>query len=171
MKFDAVTGNGRFDFLKAEVLLLALVSLLLGLPMHLSAQDTPEPLVVPFASIPPFGLRDHNGDRSGFIVDLAEMIGSEIGVPIDFVDVVDSTQFVAAQASGQSNFLPGILPLSELVETNVFSDQVAIDELRPAVLTKNLASAKEQGLVDLRVAVVPPTASSNHPVLEHLWSY
>jgi len=99
MKFDAVTGNGRFDFLKAEVLLLALVSLLLGLPMHLSAQDTPEPLVVPFASIPPFGLRDHNGDRSGFIVDLAEMIGSEIGVPIDFVDVVDSTQFVAAAAT------------------------------------------------------------------------
>jgi len=162
MKFDAVTGNGRFDFLKAEVLLLALVSLLLGLPMHLSAQDTPEPLVVPFASIPPFGLRDHNGDRSGFIVDLAEMIGSEIGVPIDFVDVVDSTQFVAAQASGQSNFLPGILPLSELVETNVFSDQVAIDEL-PVV--QRLAKEAE---LDGRIAFFgAPLASATRHVALH----
>ena len=132
----------------------------------LGAQNTSEPLVVPFTSIPPFMEVNTIGERSGFIVELSELIGAEIGVPIEYLEVANSREFVSAQVSGQTHMIAGILQLPPLMDTNAFSDQVALDELRPAVLAENLLEFGPDGLEGRRVAVVPPAAGSGHAFLQ-----
>ena len=132
----------------------------------IGAQDAQEPLIVPFTSIPPFMEQGVNGERAGFIVELSEMIGAEIGLPIDYLDVGNSQQFVAAQVAGQTHMIAGILKLPPLVSTNVFSDFVVSEALRPAVLVDNLAELEAVGLAGRRIGIVPPAAGSDHPILE-----
>jgi len=131
------------------------------------AQDAaPEPLVVPFASFPPFLFLDEDGDRAGFMVDLAELIGAEIGVPIQYLDVADAPAWVAAQAAGQSHMIPGVVALPALAQTNVFSHEVASDALRPTVLRTNEDLLASGTLEDRRVGVVPPAVGAQEPVLQ-----
>ncbi|MEO1613150.1 MAG: transporter substrate-binding domain-containing protein [Pseudomonadota bacterium] len=147
--------------------LLYALSLLVISATPLSAQeDASSPLVVPFAQFPPFLFLDEDGDRTGFIVDLAEMLGSEIAVPIEYLDVPNAREGVAAQASGGSQLLPGVLKLPQLRATSLFSREVAADVLRPAVLASN-AELIELGMLNgKRVAVVPPVIGSADPVLD-----
>lgn len=143
-----------------------LASLLVTLwAMPLQAQDTPDPLVVPFAEFPPFLYLDDTGERTGFIAMLALEIGEEIGVPITFLDVAGPREWIAAQASGRAQLIPGVVQLPLLAETSLFSDQVATDTLRPAVLSTNQALIELGVLTDQRVGVVPPSIGSDEPVL------
>jgi signal transduction histidine kinase len=126
----------------------------------------PEPLVVPFTSIPPFMQIDADGERSGFIVDLSELIGSEIGVPVEYLEVANSREFVAAQVSGNAQLIAGILKLPPLAQSNVFSQTVASDALRPAVLERNRELFQTGEIAGRRIAVVPPALGSEEPILE-----
>lgn len=147
-------------------LLLAITLLMVWPPPVQSQQDAPAPLVVPFAQFPPFLFFDDDGQRTGFIVDLAEMLGSEINVPIEYLDVANSRDWIAAQASGQSQLIPGVLKLPPLEATNRFSVEVAADVLRPAVLASDHELIASETLTDKRVAVVPPAVGSDHPILD-----
>lgn len=142
-----------------------LLLLIWASPLH-AQQSSPEPLVVPFAQFPPFLYLDEDGQRTGFIVDLAELIGAEIGVSIGYLDVANAREWVAAQASGRSQLIPGILKLPPLAESNVFSDEVAADVLRPAVLANDQEMLASDELVGARIAVVPPAVGSEEPILE-----
>ncbi len=145
--------------------LAALLCLLItALPVRAQVGDV-EPLVVPFAQLPPFSFLNEDGERTGFLVDLALLIGGEIGVPIAFLDVVNSREFVTAQASGQTQLIPGVLQLPPLQPTNVFSQQIAVDRLRPAVLSDNHELIEAGVLSGQRVAVVPPAVGSQEPIL------
>ena len=147
--------------------LLYALSLLMISAAPLSAQeDAPSPLVVPFAQFPPFLFLDEDGERTGFIVDLAEMLGSEIDVPIEYLDVPNAREWVAAQASGACQLLPGVLNLPPLRATSLFSREVAADVLRPAVLANNAELIASGSLNGNRVAVVPPSIGSADPILD-----
>ena len=142
-----------------------LLILIWALPVR--AQDGEvAPLVVPFAPFPPFLFLDENGQRTGFIADLAETIGSEIGTPIEYLDVANAREWVAVQASGQTEMIPGVLKLPPLTGTNVFSREVAADVLRPAVLSSNQELLSSGILEGKRVAIVPPAVGSNEPILD-----
>ena len=142
--------------------LLCLGSLVL--PVH-AQNSQPAALVVPVTDVPPFAFTDRQGERAGFLVTFARLIGEEIGVPIEFLEVANSRELVGAQASGRSNFIPGILKLPPLTATNVFSEEVAIDSLRPAVLETRSDLIQAGVLKGQRIAIVPPAAGSQEPVL------
>ena len=142
-----------------------LLLLVWAVPLQ-AQQSTREPLVVPFAQFPPFLYFNEEGQRTGFIVDLAELIGKEIGVSIDYLDVSNAREWVAAQASGGSQLIPGVLKLPPLADSNVFSDEVAADTLRPAVLSSNQKILTSSSLSGFRIAVVPPAVGSEEPILE-----
>ena len=74
---------------------------LLSISMPVRAQ---EPLVVPFTKAPAFMERTVDGARTGFIVDLAELIGAEIGVPIAYLDVDECARTLCR--SGQRPVTP-----------------------------------------------------------------
>lgn len=133
-------------------------------PSPIKAQED-APLVVPFAQFPPFLFLDEGGQRSGFMVDLAEMIGAEIGVPIDYFDVANAGEWIGAQASGQAQLIPGVLKLPLLQATNVFSNDVAADVLRPAVRADDQDLIASGVLKDRRIAIVPPAVGSEEPIL------
>jgi ABC-type amino acid transport substrate-binding protein len=120
-----------------------------ALPMQ-AQQSKPEPLVVPFARFPPFLFFDENGLRSGFMVDLAQIIGTEIGVAIDYLDVLNAREWVAAQAAGRTHMIPGVLELPPLAANNVFSGEVAADVLRLAVLASGQEVRAEDDFTGLR---------------------
>ena len=146
--------------------ILAIVLLMLGFGQELQSQTTPaEPLVVPFASFPPFQYLNEDGQRSGFMVDLAELIGAEIGVPIAYLDVPNARAWVAAQVRGDTQLLPGVVQLPPLGSTNVYSTRVATDVLRPAVQVNNDALIASGVLSGQRVGVVPPSEGASEPVL------
>ncbi|MEM8802999.1 MAG: transporter substrate-binding domain-containing protein [Pseudomonadota bacterium] len=125
-----------------------------------------KPLAVPFTLAPPFMQLGPQGERTGFVVELSELIGAEIGVPITYVDVQDSSGFVAAQASGETQMIAGILQLPPLLETNVFSIEVARDVLLPAVLSERVGTFENSVLEGQRIGIVPPAAGSQDPLLD-----
>lgn len=136
------------------------------LPTFVQAQDTSDPLTVPFATFPPFLYFDNDGQRAGFIVDLAEAIGEEIGVEIAYLDVAGTREWIAAQNSGQSQFIPGVTRLPVFEATNVFSDEVAADVLRPVVRASDEMPSSDDRLEGLRIGIVPPAMGSEEPILE-----
>jgi ABC-type amino acid transport substrate-binding protein len=135
-----------------------------ALPMQ-AQQSKPEPLVVPFARFPPFLFFDENGLRSGFMVDLAQIIGTEIGVAIDYLDVLNAREWVAAQAAGRTHMIPGVLELPPLAANNVFSGEVAADVLRLAVLASGQEVRAEDDFTGLRIGAVPQAVGSDEPIL------
>ncbi|WP_436397658.1 transporter substrate-binding domain-containing protein [Roseobacter sp. S98] len=144
---------------------ILLCVLILAVPVRSQENDT-APLVVPFLQIPPFSYRDSDGERAGFFVSFARQISAEIGVPIEYLDVPDSNAFTQAQISGESQLIPGILQLAPIAATSVFSDVVAVDQLRPAVRADSTELVKLGVLTNRRVGIVPPAMGSQHPVLE-----
>ena len=121
--------------------------------------------MVPFTAVPPFMQISPEGERTGFIVELSELIGAEIGVPITYLDVDGSTGFVAAQASGEAQMIAGILQLPPLRGTSVFSDEVARDVLLPAILAERKDTFANGVLQRQRIGIVPPAAGSDDPLL------
>ncbi len=142
----------------------ALFACFLALPLQ-SQDDQSKALVVPFAQFPPFLFIDKDGERTGFMRDLAELIGQEIGVPIEYLDVANAREWVEAQASGRSQLIPGVLQLPPLEGSNVFSEVVATDVLLPAVLAENDDLIESGILSGNRIAIVPPALGSDEPVL------
>ncbi|MEO0371779.1 MAG: transporter substrate-binding domain-containing protein, partial [Pseudomonadota bacterium] len=151
------------DLMAQRLVRLMLLALVWACPVQ--AQD--EPLVVPFFSVPPFLQVDENGERAGFSVELAEMIGDEIGVEIAYADFPSFRSFVDAQASGAGQFLPGVARLPALAGSNVFSDTIVEDELRLSVRVDRVEEFANQPPLGRRIGVVPPTIGSN---LEELLS-
>ncbi|MEL7380057.1 MAG: transporter substrate-binding domain-containing protein [Pseudomonadota bacterium] len=125
-----------------------------------------QPLVAAVLDVPPFSFRDENGAFSGFIVDLAVMIGDEIGIPIEFLEVSDAQEFIQAQASGRTQIIAGVVVLPDLAPTNMFSDTIVTEQLLPAVLFDEGAPLTSAGIIDQRLAIAPPALGSNAPILD-----
>ncbi|MGB0661902.1 MAG: transporter substrate-binding domain-containing protein [Mangrovicoccus sp.] len=144
--------------------------MLIGLILHClacaaSAQDRQaDPLIVSFAPFPPFAQYGDNGEREGFLIDLAHMIGDEIGLPIQIRDVANTQEFVRAQIDGSSTMIAGIAKLPTLEQSNVFSDPVATDLLRLTVLAGR-ASEFVEPPIDRRIGIVPPAVGSEEQAL------
>ncbi|WP_227270788.1 transporter substrate-binding domain-containing protein [Roseobacter weihaiensis] len=141
--------------------LIFVLFILLLSTLSAQAQDgRVEPLVVSFLPIPPFAENGPDGERAGFLVDLAGLIGSEIGIPIEYLDVRTSQEFVEAQASGKSDMIAGVAALPALVASNVFSEPVATERLRFSVLEERAAEFAEQPVTGQRIGIVPPAVGS-----------
>ncbi|MGZ2259957.1 transporter substrate-binding domain-containing protein [Roseobacter sp. A03A-229] len=141
--------------------------LLFSLSGALNAQEVNlDPLVVPFAEVPPFSFANPQGERDGFLIAMAEEIGSEIGVPIEYLDVSNSREFIDVQVKGQTQLIPGVLQLSPLAQTNLFSVAIAEDSLRPAVRADNQTLIDSGVLEGQSVGIVPPAVGSDAPILE-----
>lgn len=144
-----------------------MVALCLIVPLQSRAQSTgSEALIVPFSPAPPFMYRDPEGRRSGFFIALAEVLAREIGRPVEFLDVVDVQAIAAAQNSGQSHLVAGIVKLPSLVDTHVYSDPVATDLLRYSVLVENIREFESSPVEGRRIGIVPPILGSSEPVLD-----
>jgi len=140
-------------------ILIALCLVLFGL--NVGAEERPvEPLVVPFVPIAPFAQLGSDGTRTGFLVELAKMIGDEIDVPIIFRDVRDTAAFVDLQVSGESHLIAGIAKIPPLRSSNVFSVPVATEDLRPIVLAPRMAEFEQGEISGQRVGIVPPALGS-----------
>lgn len=126
--------------------------------------DAP-PLIVPFGPVPPFMYRDTSGHRSGFFVELAEVIAREIGRPVEYLETKDAKGLVAAQNAGRSQMVAGIVRLPSLVEAHIYSDPVATDQLRYTVLVQNIQSFESAPVVSRRIGVVPSILGSEEPIL------
>ena len=145
---------------------LLVITLLLALVGQGGVAQTDEPpLVVPFAPIPPFMYRAPDGARTGFMVELSEMIGAEIGVEIDYLDLDDAPAVVAAQASGQSQMIAGLVQLPFLTQTNLYAAEVAREELRIAVLESRRTELANGPMAGLRIAVLEPVVGPVEPLL------
>lgn len=123
------------------------------------AQDAPD-LTASFLSIAPFGIIDEAGERSGFFVDLAEAIASEIGLSITYVEPENTREFVQFQISGQTQIFAGVARLPPLEATNVFSDPVATEALRLTALTETAGRISAGAKEGLRIGIVPPAVGS-----------
>lgn len=128
-----------------------------------------EPLIMPVSDVPPFTFQDESGTYTGFMVDLAQMIGEEIGVPIEFLEVSGGREFIEAQATGRTQMIAGVIALPELADTNVISDTVSTESLLPAILVNPTSpnTITSSDITGQRIAVVPPTTGSNDPILQH----
>ena len=128
--------------------------------MQSSAQNADKPLVVPFFPVSPFAEYGPDGERTGFLIELARLIGEEIGVPIAYLDVESSREFVEAQISGEAEMVAGIVRLPPLVATNVFSTPVATEQLRLSVLVERTEEFEAGPINGMRVGIVPPALGS-----------
>ncbi len=153
--------------MKATILrrfLAFVLTCIVAFPLH--AQDNPvAPLRVAVAEFPPFLFRDAEGAPSGFMAELAELIASEIGAEIEYFDVANSREFVEAQTTGRSDLIAGVIQLPPLSESSLFSDVVAVERLFPAILSDNQNLIEQGTLEGQRVATVPPSVGSEHPIL------
>lgn len=134
----------------------------------LAQTQKPEPLIVPFNTVTPllpFVFVNKAGERSGFFVDLAEMIGAEIGVPISYLDVSTPQEFLGAQSTGRTQLIAGIVQLPAIKGTSIFSDPVAIEHVRPAILESNRAGFEAAPFVGRSIGVVKPFIGSGAPIL------
>ncbi|WP_425073417.1 ATP-binding protein [Sagittula sp. S175] len=125
-----------------------------------------EAVIVPFGPVPPFMYRDTAGARSGFFIALAEAIAREIGRPIDYLDLPDVASVVAAQNAGRSHMMAGIVKLPTLLDNHVYSDPVASDLLRFAVLVDTIRDFESGSVEGYRIGIVPPILGSDDPVLQ-----
>ncbi|MGC3939299.1 transporter substrate-binding domain-containing protein [Roseobacter sp. EG26] len=125
------------------------------------AQDDPPPLAVGFVPIPPFAEINTEGERAGFVIELAREIASEIGLEVTFVDVGDSQAFIQAQINGDTHMIAGVARLPSLQETNMFSGRVATETLRLSVLNERASEISSRPLMGLRIGIVPPAVGSH----------
>ncbi|MBY5974199.1 transporter substrate-binding domain-containing protein [Ferrimonas balearica] len=109
--------------------------------------------------------RDTSGQRSGFFVELAEVIAREIGRPVEYLETGDAKGLIAAQNAGRSQMVAGIVRLPSLVEAHIYSDPVATDQLRYAVLVQNIQAFESAPVVGRRIGIVPSILGSEEPIL------
>ena len=109
--------------------------------------------------------RDAAGRRTGFFVDLAKLISAEIGVPITFEDFPSSRESLIAHTTGEAQMFAGIVRLKPMVATSDYSDPVAADVLRFAVLREAAQDFTRSPVVGKRIGVVPPVLGSEDPLL------
>lgn len=118
------------------------------------------PLVVAFGQFPPYAYFDETGARTGFSVELAEALGQEIGVDIEYADFSETRAFVQALISGEAQMFPGIARLPVLEQAMVFSDQVATETLRLMTRADRL-DLLGAPLEELRIGIIPPAVGSH----------
>lgn len=151
-----------FDLFKpllqiCRVGVLAIALSLPGTPM--TAQDDVEPLTVAYIPIRPYAQLDSDGERAGFLIELARAIGAEISVDVKLLDVTTSQEFIQSQIEGTTQMIAGVARLPPLEATNVFSDPVATETLRLVVASENSASFSGE-VRNRRIGVVPPAVGS-----------
>ncbi len=145
---------------RSVVRIVGLLCLCVGPPHYIPAQDQNARLTASFLEVAPFGLIDAQGGRSGFFVDLAEEIGKEVGVEIDYVHAGSTRDFVQFQVSGQTQIIAGVGRLPPLEGSNVFSDPIATETLRLTVLSENVARLSDPQIERQRIGIVPPAVGS-----------
>ncbi len=109
---------------------------------------------------------DRKGNRSGFFIALGEAIAREIELPVEYLDAADAKGVVAAQNEGRSHMVAGIVCLPSMMETHVYSEPVATDQLRYAVLVENIKSFESAPVSGKRIGIVPTILGSNETILD-----
>ncbi|WP_405109590.1 transporter substrate-binding domain-containing protein [Phaeobacter sp. BS52] len=84
---------------------LFLLLVLGGLALPGWTQERPAPLRIGFLSVPPFAQRDSEGEETGFLVELAQHLATELGTSITLVPVTSSRDFVQAQVEGRTDLI------------------------------------------------------------------
>ncbi len=149
--------RGNFRQLRLFVLLCLGLFAIVPRPLQAQAQD---PLTVTFLPIPPIAEIGPDGQQTGFLIELARLIGQEVSRPIDIVRIDSVQEFVEFQISGQSDMIAGVGRLPPLQATNLFSDVVASEQLRPIVLVSRAAEFEGGQITGARVGIVPPALGS-----------
>lgn len=117
-------------------------------------------LSVAFGVFPPYSYFDAKGGRTGFSVELAEALGQEIGIAIEYADFESARAFVQALNNGTADMFPGIAQLPALQDNIAFSDPVATEVLRLMTTTAQRDGILADSLEGLRIGVIPPAVGS-----------
>ncbi|MEO1689311.1 MAG: transporter substrate-binding domain-containing protein, partial [Pseudomonadota bacterium] len=125
------------------------------------APEAQAPLIVGYTYLPPFMYRYADGARGGFAVELAEMLGAEIGVEVRYLETGSVRDAVAAQVSGDSHMIAGIARLAQLEGVNVFSAPVGAEPLRLIVRAGDEDAPASPDIAGRRIGVVPPAVGSD----------
>ncbi|KII11401.1 transporter substrate-binding domain-containing protein [Phaeobacter sp. S60] len=125
------------------------------------SQDGPAPLRIGFLSVPPFAQRNIQGEETGFLVELAQQLATELGTSITLVPVTSSREFVQAQVEGRTDLIAGIAQLPALRDSNLFSTPISRETLRPMVRIDMALSQSTATMSGARVGVVPPAVGSD----------
>jgi ABC-type amino acid transport substrate-binding protein len=136
-----------------------LVLIGLSTSFEVAAQEQAKPLIANFVEAPPFTQIDAQGTRSGFSIDLATMISTEIGIPVEYKDV-QTSEYIQNQVTGNSQIISGVSRMQQLERSNVFSNSVATETLRLTALAKNTDALSQEPLEGLKIGIVPPAAGS-----------
>ncbi|AXT35096.1 response regulator [Phaeobacter sp. LSS9] len=131
-----------------------------GLALPGWTQERPAPLRIGFLSVPPFAQRDSEGEETGFLVELAQHLATEMGTSITLVPVTSSRDFVQAQVEGRTDLIAGIAQLPALRDSNLFSAPISSESLRPMVRNDAVQDLSTATLSGMRVGIVPPAVGS-----------
>jgi polar amino acid transport system substrate-binding protein len=102
--------------------------------------------------IPPYDTVDAQGNTAGFLVDLAQEVGKNLGVKVDIVPVNNASR-AAALESGRVDMLIAMMTATpERAKTFLMTNPYGAYEMR-FVAAKNLPLTKLADLADKRVSV------------------
>ncbi len=123
--------------------------------------ETRPELPIAWAPLYPMVYAGQNGEATGFMVDLAQELGREIGFEPAFFRVENFSDWAAAQRSGASILLPAASTDLPFNDTNVFSKKVLDAEVTLAVRSSDLDDFDVFNLEGLRIGTLVPGAGSN----------
>lgn len=156
-------GGCSFTRRVAALLLALWCGALWGAPPAL-AQEV-KPLLVPWTEAPPLMGRDDEGKPEGFTVDLARLLGAELGRPVEFVFFDNIPATAQALNEDRVQMLAGVARVPALNADIAFSDPVADVQVRLGVAAEHVRDIDIGNLKGVRVAVVPPTLGSDPALL------
>ncbi|WP_186827006.1 transporter substrate-binding domain-containing protein [Shimia ponticola] len=123
-------------------------------------ETTQDPLIIPFTPGPPMMEYWPDGQRSGFFIELSQEIAKEIGVDIEFRDYPSPADVVAAMVAGEAHMLAGTTRRGVLRRSTVFSEPVAREEMRLAVLAERADEFSEGTYANMRIGIVRAVSGS-----------
>ena len=145
-------------------LVLWLLLLPFGLSAAVKAQDF-DPVTVGWFTFQPYLYEDENGELTGFTVDVARLLGEEIGFEVNFQRYASAASFIEALRSGQAPLFPFLAVRDDLSDAGTFSDPLAADSLRLAFATDGIEDLQDLPTSNLRIGVVKGILGWQDPVI------
>ena len=129
------------------------ICLPVSLPIFAQETET-KPLTIPFTNSPPFMYLDADGNRTGFFVELSELLAAELNTSIQYRPFDSIQEAVGAQMRGQTDMIAGIAALPFFEAENLFSAPVAQDRIRITIRRDRETEFDAESITGKRIAIV-----------------
>ncbi|MDO6585235.1 transporter substrate-binding domain-containing protein [Salipiger sp. 1_MG-2023] len=138
------------------MLLVCLSLVLQSWAQPASAQSERATLTTPWMLAPPFWSYGPDGEKTGFMIELAQLIADQLDHALIVQSFDKPEDMIAAQNAGQTDLIAGLLAREVFQENNLFSNPVARTRVRLFVRKENLASFDMNTARGLAVGTMGP---------------